>query len=344
MKTESRILVVVDPTVSDEQVCVERGAWLAKSLDVGIELLICHYEQFLTSARAGQRSFVESSRKMVVGENRKKLENIAEPLRDQGLDVIVSSVWDRPLDDSIVRHVLRTNPRFVLKDTHYHSKLRQAIFTNSDWNLILKCPAPVWLSKPHDWPADARIIASIDPAHEHDVDSTLDALILNEAQMLASKLSGELHVFHAHRPLSSHMFSTADSRVVAIEELEKNFDQERKESYDALVTQRDISGRQSHWVEGKPDTLLPELATRLDAGLVVMGAIARNKLESIFVGSTTENVLDKLPCDLLIVKPSWFSTPVVPGTPDYYTGTREKLPTPHHLDDNEYGSFDDVAV
>ncbi|MBT6209607.1 MAG: universal stress protein [Woeseia sp.] len=231
-----------------------------------------------------------------------------------------------------------------MKDTHYHSKLRQAIFTNSDWNLILKCPVPVWLSKPHNWPADARIIASIDPAHEHDLESTLDALILDEADMLASKLSGELHVFHAHVPLSSHRFSSPDSRVVPMAELEENFDEDRRESYEALVTQRKVPDQRSHWIEGEPHTLLPELATSLDAGLVVMGAIARNKLQSIFVGSTTEKVLDRLPCDLMIVKPNWFSTPVVPGVPDYYTGTREKLPTPHLLDDDEYGSFDEVAM
>jgi universal stress protein E len=78
---------------------------------------------------------------------------------------------------------------------------------------------------------------------------------------------------------------------------------------------------------GDPAKLLPKLATDLDAGLVVMGAIARNSLQRVFVGSTTEQVLDKLPCDLLIVKPDWFSTSVMASTPEYYEGTRKELPS-----------------
>jgi len=281
---------------------------------------------------------------MVVGENRKKLERIAKPLRDERLDVIVSSIWDRPLDDSIVRHVLRTNPRLVVKDTHYHSKLRQAIFTNSDWNLILKCPTPVWLSKPHEWPSHARIVACIDPAHEHDLESTLDSLILTAAEMLTDKISGELHVFHAHQPLSSHRVLDVETRVIPMKELEESFDKERKEAYDSLINRHKIPAKQSHLLEGEPSELLPKLATDLDAGLVVMGAIARNKLESIFVGSTTEKVLDRVPCDLLVMKPEWFETPVASGMPDYYTGTRARLPSPRMQGDDSYGIFTDVAV
>jgi nucleotide-binding universal stress UspA family protein len=38
-----------------------------------------------------------------------------------------------------------------------------------------------------------------------------------------------------------------------------------------------------------------------------MGAIARSGLKRIFIGSTAEDVLERLPCDALIVKPPNFS-------------------------------------
>jgi universal stress protein E len=38
-----------------------------------------------------------------------------------------------------------------------------------------------------------------------------------------------------------------------------------------------------------------------------MGAIARRGLSRLFIGSTAERVLDKLPCDLVIVKPAGFA-------------------------------------
>jgi universal stress protein E len=39
---------------------------------------------------------------------------------------------------------------------------------------------------------------------------------------------------------------------------------------------------------------------------MVMGAISRGRLERVFVGSTAERLLDRLPCDVLVVKPPDF--------------------------------------
>ena len=41
-----------------------------------------------------------------------------------------------------------------------------------------------------------------------------------------------------------------------------------------------------------------------------MGAVARNRWKRLFIGATAERTLEHLPCDLLIVKPDWFQTPV----------------------------------
>ncbi len=328
MTAENRILVVVDPTASNKQVCVERAAWLATNLDLDLELLICHYEQILPGARSDHAAFIERSQEFAIGQQRKKLEEIARPLREQGLGVIVSAVWDRQLGDGIVRHVLRTNPRMVVKDTHYHSIISRAIFTNTDWHLVRTCPVPLWLTKPHAWPSTARIVASVDPGHEHDIDASLDATILNEATMLSENLSGELHAFHAYLPISAYNYTSINAGISPIDNLDEKIEQDHQKRLDDLLDGYSISIDQKHMIAGDPAKLLPKLATDLDAGLVVMGAIARNPLQRVFVGSTTEQVLDKLPCDLLIVKPDWYSTSVMASKPEYYEGTRSELPTP----------------
>jgi universal stress protein E len=40
-----------------------------------------------------------------------------------------------------------------------------------------------------------------------------------------------------------------------------------------------------------------------------MGVIARRGFDRLFIGSTAERVLDRLPCDLFIVKPAGFKPP-----------------------------------
>jgi hypothetical protein len=49
--------------------------------------------------------------------------------------------------------------------------------------------------------------------------------------------------------------------------------------------------------------VLPTVARSIKAQMVVMGAIARSRVDRLFLGSTAEQVLDALPCDVLMVKP-----------------------------------------
>jgi universal stress protein E len=65
-----------------------------------------------------------------------------------------------------------------------------------------------------------------------------------------------------------------------------------------------------HIETGNPVTVLPRLARRLRADVVVMGAVSRSGLDRLLIGSTAERVIDALPCDVLIVKPQSARTKV----------------------------------
>jgi universal stress protein E len=49
------------------------------------------------------------------------------------------------------------------------------------------------------------------------------------------------------------------------------------------------------------------LTDQLRADAVVMGAVSRSGLKGLFIGNTAEDVLDRLHCDLVIVKPEGFA-------------------------------------
>jgi universal stress protein E len=71
----------------------------------------------------------------------------------------------------------------------------------------------------------------------------------------------------------------------------------------ALTDGRGIGREQVHVEQGGPRAQLPALTDRLRADVVVMGAVSRRGLARVFLGNTAEDVLDRLGCDLLIVKP-----------------------------------------
>jgi universal stress protein E len=49
-----------------------------------------------------------------------------------------------------------------------------------------------------------------------------------------------------------------------------------------------------------------QLAERLHADIVVVGAVSRSGMQRALIGNTAESLLRFLPCDLLIVKPREF--------------------------------------
>ena len=53
--------------------------------------------------------------------------------------------------------------------------------------------------------------------------------------------------------------------------------------------------------------VLPRMAEGLGADVVVMGAVSRSRVRELFVGSTAERVLDRVGCDVLVVKPGDFA-------------------------------------
>lgn len=64
----------------------------------------------------------------------------------------------------------------------------------------------------------------------------------------------------------------------------------------------DVGEGRVHMIAGKPSKTLVPFANEINASLVVMGAVSKGILETLFIGNTAERVLDKLSCDILVVK------------------------------------------
>jgi universal stress protein E len=58
--------------------------------------------------------------------------------------------------------------------------------------------------------------------------------------------------------------------------------------------------------QGSAADVIPRVVERLGADVLVMGAVSRSRLQELFVGSTAERVLDRIACDVLVVKPGDF--------------------------------------
>ena len=56
--------------------------------------------------------------------------------------------------------------------------------------------------------------------------------------------------------------------------------------------------------------MIPELAAKLEVGLIVMGTVSRTGVDGLLIGNTAEKILRQVDCSVLAVKPDGFITPV----------------------------------
>jgi universal stress protein E len=312
MATAKKILVVIDPT-SEHQPALQRAADLAARSKAHLCLFICQYDQYLSGERFFDSAGLKKARETLRAQARKQLDALAAPLKSADLRVETDVRWDHPLDEGIVRKVFSWGADMVAKDTHYHPLLKRSVFSNTDWNLIRGCPAPLLLVKPGEKSRTPVIIAAVDPLHEHDKPAELDYEILDQASHLSKLLEGQLHVFHCFDPtpaIAGAATTMATPIAVPVREVTEALEKRHSEALADLLKGYPVVAENVHMHQGTPQDLLPVLAEKLHAELAVLGAVSRSGLKRIFIGSTAERVLDQLPCDLLILKPPAFKSPV----------------------------------
>ena len=197
----------------------------------------------------------------------------------------------------MIKKIIAAKPWLVLKETHHHGVLERTVFSSTDWHLIRGCPAPLLLVKPYPFGKAPKVFAAVDPLHEHDKPAQLDDKIFRVAKEFSDALGGELHVVHAYAiPLGLEF---PDDVTEAIQK-------QHEQAMKVFLASHKVPEAHAHLLEGRAEAELPAVCRDEGAAVMVMGAVSRRGLDRLFIGSTAERVLDRVPCDLLIVKPEGF--------------------------------------
>ncbi|HKE46266.1 MAG TPA: universal stress protein [Steroidobacteraceae bacterium] len=302
MERPAHILVVIDPTATQHP-ALARARELARAFDARLELFVCYRQR-------------ESELHVDVLE----LEAMARELREAGIETSVDMSSAATLHVGIVRKVLRSRPSLVIKDTHPHSLLRRTWLVNTDWQLIRLCPVPVLFVRPGPWNDPPRFAAAVDIALPGEKPAELDHTLLSAAETFALATGGQPHAVHAYLPMAEFVARTSLAAVpmaagvdpAAVMAGKENL---AREEFAALLATHRVPEAQRHLVSGVPSDALIAFVRRQQIDVLVMGAYARGWVYNVMVGSTTERILDLLPCDVLVVKPASFECPLQLASP-----------------------------
>ena len=288
-------------------------ARLTSGLGAELELFHCIFDPHVTRpGRFGTRGAQEDIHEFV-DRRRAQLEHNAERLRAKGVPVHTSVRWDYPIHEGIVRQVLRRKPSLLVAQSSRKGRAARLMLTQTDYKLIETCPCPVLFIKNGRPYSDAVIIAAVDPGRSHGKPAMLDDGILDTAVMMRNALGGTLRVVHAGAPWEYAVHLNRELRDLpeAVKEDVRGACRNKlEEQVLALARRHNIPENSVQVIEGDAAELLPYVASSQSAQIVVLGAVSRSRIGRALIGHTAERVLDALECDVLIVKPPGFRTPV----------------------------------
>ena len=307
MSNVGRILVGIDPhAVSLPAAAL--GARLAAGLDAPLELFTPVYNSQISLAHFKDRDRLQHARDTLVRRHLERLEARVLELGFEGRSEC-HAAWDHPLEEALIRRVLERASALLIVALPGGEGGGGRPLSAAQWQLVRHCPSPVLLTRGRPWRERPVVVAAVDPGGRHGRRDELDLRILEDAERIAGATGGTLHAFHAWERTLRALIGEAE-HPLAPDLPETELEQRHREAVYAVLGAADASPARVSFVEGRPETALPEYCRQTGADLVVMGAIARNPFGRIFIGSTAERVLDQLPCDLLVVKPDAFRTPV----------------------------------
>ncbi len=313
MKWFRNILLVTHKATSDGTLdtAFERAAALAKHNQAKLKLVDVLEE--LPSDSSGIYKIVPRSelRTMLIEHRLSALDKLVAPLREAGMQISTKVLVGTPFVE-IIREIKRDRHDLLIKPATGAGGRSKMLFASNDMHLIRESPCAVWITRPKKAKKYARILAAVNPDTGDEEKSKLNARILELSTSLAESEHSELHIVHSWILYEEALLKLLIGKVESLARDTRTF---HKERLDELLQNCTLAKERSHvhLLEGKAKDVIPMVAEQENVDLVVTGTLAGTGQPERPIGRTTENVLNRVDCSVLIIKPEGS---VSPGTPD----------------------------
>ena len=328
MTSIRRILVAIKDPAARSVPALTKAAQLARSLNARLELFhAISWPLYASPYLYSVRSF-EQLQQQLHARVLERLERLAAAIHSRGrqrqLRVSVAAEWDLPAYEAIIRRARSTQADLIVAEPHHGRRFLPLLHFN-DWELLRQSPIPVLLMKQRRLYSHPVVLAAVDPMNRHDPGTRLDTAILDLSRTLTEALGGKLHAIHAYTPLPSGRMPTDALDAESAARLNQQIATSAQQRYSALLRRYVLPNRRRHLLAMPAAAAIEKTARETRSDIVTLGVVARGGWRRLLVGRTAQLLLDRLSCDLLVVKPAQFKVTIDrrPSGPIYLP-----LPTP----------------
>lgn len=294
------ILVLVHPE-KDNSTSIDRALRLSIPNKTEITLLSLVYSRSLSTDYFFDPAGREKAHESYKNQCARKLLPIQHELNSLGVDAHIDVRWSKHKSHDLECIIEQSGVDLVIKTIREHSALERIFLGHNEWQLIRQSKQPVLLANPCvEYPTDPNIIVAIDPVQSYDKPSTLDHHLLMAGEDIGRLVKGKTAVFHCYDPIPPSLLTDVDS--VSYQDLSDTIRHRHQQAFADFMQRHPIDHDRQLLEEGDIYELLPKAVQQLKSPLVVMGAVARSRLDQWLIGSTAEQLLEVVGSDIFVLK------------------------------------------
>ncbi len=289
-------LVEEGPLRRFSRVALEKAIWVARRNRAALHLLTTLDIDVI--AEELLRKAIDAGRPNVRDAALARLDQLAAPAREAGLAVTLSVEFGNPAA-ALLADVAAHGRDLVVVGTRTRSALARRLLGSTARRLLIDCPAAVWVAREGPSHEFRTVLAPID----------FDGVapdVLRLAESFATETGARLHVAHVVDYSAEAVLRAGDADDELVAEYHRQREADARARFDGLVGERleRPSAAVRHLLAGSAAPVVLELAGRLDADLVVMGARGSHDAGGrLLLGGTADRVLPLLDTSLLVLKP-----------------------------------------
>lgn len=286
-----------------------------ETLETAVQLAISHSADLTLVSVVRPIPHISSLQPTYAEIQKDQLQMLAHKIEKKGLTVQTELIISDLGAVDIIKLAHDKSYDLVIK-TAEQGVIGQVIkFGSEDYQLLRKCPTPVWISKPDQDPDSFRVLAAVDVDPLQLENKELNYSIISQAQSLVNTYNGELHIVHAWglpAQTKSTLFHFNKTKA-AYEEALQVLESKHAEWWREFLQETGLAEGtyHSHFLNGSAEEVIPELAASISADVTVMGTVARTGIPGFFTGNTAEKILTDLNSSVLAIKPTAFTSPIL---------------------------------
>ncbi|QYJ84678.1 universal stress protein [Shewanella mesophila] len=306
MDSYQRLLVVIDEHDFSFK-GVSRAVYMASRTHASIIVMILEHSNFVNrlvdTFEHNDTQTDGERRPCTIEKKRQCLDEFIKSTSRTGISISRAAISCHSSDD-VLQFCHDYNVDAVVVAASRHSLWNWLTIKPLDVRLVRESSHPVVVVKDHVWQPGGHILSFVEPCSDDQDHRALNEAVLQTAEHFTQLLDGDCHLIDCyygetasisfHQPISPEADEQYHLKQMSL----------YSSQYHLLPDNIKFPNDHLHVAKALPEDAIESISKQVDSELVIVGDMGHSNLLSNMCGNVAEQVIDRIGCDLLVVKPS----------------------------------------